>query len=199
MVAEGRVHRGDLRGLDELEADVLALPLYQVVKQPTAVAGYADWRMCGRLARLLIRGLFRGEAGETLLTPSLGRLGIPSLVLFGLGEPIELTQAQIRAHAEHMATVLEGLKARRIAIAPPELPGKLPPPPSAREDRRERQRLATLPQGARLIADWLELAGGRAGFEELVLLDADGLLVRADHFLAEAAKRGGVRWRGTPH
>jgi hypothetical protein len=193
-----RVHRGDVRGLDELDVDALCLPMYQVVHQPTSVAGYADWRLCGRVAKLLKRGQFKGEDGETLLMPSMGRLGANCVFLFGLGEPRELSEADVARRAQSMIGVLEGAKMARIAVAAPELPGRLPARESAREERvhgRDRAPLLSMTPALRLLASVVVLAGAKGTFDEVVLLDGDGGLNRADSFLQEAAKRGGMAYR----
>src|SRR5437867_3450420 len=101
-----RVQAGDVRGLDELSVEALCLPLYQVVKQPTSVAGCADWRLCGRIAKLLLKGTFKGEDGETLLMPAMGRLGADCIFLFGLGEPRELQESEVAKRAQAMVTAL---------------------------------------------------------------------------------------------
>jgi cytosol aminopeptidase family protein len=192
-----RVHRGDVRGLDELSVEALCLPMYQIVKQPTAVAGCADWRLCGRIAKLLLKGIFKGEDGETLLMPAMGRLGADCIFLFGLGEPRELRDSDVAKRAEDMVSVLENAKMTRVAVAAPELPGRLPMPGGIRDERgsSKDRPLHNLTPALRLLASLIVLAGSKATFQEVVLLDADGSIARADSFLHEAAKRGGFVWR----
>lgn len=86
-MSRARVAAGDLKGLDALEVDALALFLFAEKRQPTQVAGYVDWRMCGRLARLLHSGRFSGREAEALLMPAQGRMGAKRIFLFGLGAP----------------------------------------------------------------------------------------------------------------
>ena len=79
--------RGDLAGLDKIDIDALALPFYEERAQPRHVAGYVDWRLSGRLARLFLSGRFGGRAGEVVLMSALGRLRVKRIFLFGLGRP----------------------------------------------------------------------------------------------------------------
>jgi hypothetical protein len=191
-----RIQRGDVRGLDELSVDALCLPLYQVIKQPMSVAGCADWRMCGRIAKLLLTQRFKGEEGERLLTPSQGRLGAEVLFLFGLGEPRELQEAEVAKRAQDIIEVVVQAKVKKFAVAAPELPGRVAPPPSGRDDRSDRKApLFAMTPALRLLASLVVLAGGKESIEELVLLDADMSLHRADQFFQQAAKRGGMVYR----
>lgn len=78
-------HVGDLAGLDNLDLDALALFIPEDVRPLTGVAGFVDWRACGAISRLLMRGFFRGESGEVVLAPTKGRIGPRRCFLFGLG------------------------------------------------------------------------------------------------------------------
>jgi len=49
------------------------------------VAGCIDWRICGKLSRILQNGFFSAEASEMLMIPVGGRFGPRRLFLFGLG------------------------------------------------------------------------------------------------------------------
>lgn len=88
-MSSARVAAGDLKGLDALEVDALALFLFADKRQPKQVAGYVDWRMCGRIARLILSGRFLGDPAEALLMPAQGRMGAKRIFLFGLGPPGE--------------------------------------------------------------------------------------------------------------
>jgi hypothetical protein len=207
-VGFARIARGDPKGLDELAVDALVLPLYKAKAQPMAVAGFADWRLCGRIAKLLQKDRFLGTNGEILLMPSNKRIGAERIFLFGLGEPREMMDSEIASRVLKMVSVLAEARARKVALAGPELPGKLVPVRPVKQERRDsRQQPAqslgegalqpptTLPHGARLLAQWLEMSNGaRDGFDEVVLLDPDGSLARADLHLSEAARRGGLAW-----
>jgi hypothetical protein len=192
-----RIASGDPRGLDELKVDALLLPLFQAKAQPMAVAGYADWRLSGRIAKLLLKERFRGAVGETLLMPTNGRTGPSRVFLFGLGEPRDIAEMELSALAKKMATTLAQAAVKSVAVAAPELPGRLAPPRTVREERRDsrQQPIPIVTPGARMLGEWLEASKkATASFEEIVLLDPDGSLARADAHLADAAKRAGLSW-----
>lgn len=142
------LHPGDPRGLDKLHVDALVVPLYERCAQPLGVAGSIDWRLCGRIGRLLKGGQFSGKEGESVLTTVVGRFGVERLFLFGLGSP-----ALKKNPMPRIVELLEKAAAKEVAIAPPELPDAPPP--------------------LDVLAAWLaapELA--RAKIERLLILDA---------------------------
>lgn len=183
MGGTARLVSGELAGLDRLAVDAVVLPLYAGRRQPLGAAGYIDWRLSGRIARLLLKGQFAGSAGEVLLMPALGRFGAERLFLFGLGAAKALSEAETAARVVDMARVLAEARVERVALAPPELPGATPEVAQA--------------ERTRLLVRWLEVAAAsKPPIQELMLLDAGGALARQSQPLEEAAKRAGWSWQG---
>lgn len=160
-----RIARGDLAGLDALATDALALFVWGAIQQPLGVAGYVDWRLCGRLGRMLSKQKFAGAIGETMLMSPLGRIGgTQRIFLFGLGAPREMSEVEIAVYALKMITVLSEARAEKVALAGPHA----------------------------LLVQCLEtVKNARATFEEVLLLDADDALLPHTKQLAESAARGG--------
>lgn len=146
---EARIHPGDLAGLDALQVDAIALPLFNHVRQPLGVAGFVDWRLCGRIGRLVLKRKFKGEVGETMLMASLSRVGSAGRIfLFGLGSPRELTETDAANQAKQIANILSEAGAKQLAIAGP----------------------------TPFLAQFVASAKKTASFEQLLLLDPDGTL-----------------------
>lgn len=76
----------DLARWDESMREVLVLPVFKDDRPLRGAAGLADWRLCGRLSRLLKSERATGEAGETLLLPPGRRLKFARILWFGLGD-----------------------------------------------------------------------------------------------------------------
>lgn len=76
----------DLGRWDETKRDCLVLPVFKDDRPLRGAAGLADWRMCGRLSRLLKANKANGEAGETLMLPPGRRLPFAKILWFGLGD-----------------------------------------------------------------------------------------------------------------
>jgi hypothetical protein len=80
-----------------------------------------DYRLAGRLSRLIRNGFAAGEPGEVLLVPGKPRLPFDKILLFGLGAPERFDEGTFRATVERILSTLEGLRARTALV---ELPGR---------------------------------------------------------------------------
>jgi hypothetical protein len=76
----------DLARWDEVARDCLVLPVFKDDRPLRGAAGLADWRLCGRLSRLLKTNRASAEAGESMLLPPGRRLKFSRILWFGLGE-----------------------------------------------------------------------------------------------------------------
>ncbi len=111
----------DLRKLDELECELLALPLFADLRPMRGAAGLVDWRLAGFLSRLTIRGRVDGEGGELTLLPAAGRLAVDKVLLVGIGESTAFDGDRFD---EATTRILETLTHARIRTAAIELPGR---------------------------------------------------------------------------
>ncbi len=173
----GRAHiaPGDARALLELKVDALVLPLYQLRVQPRAAAGHADWRLGGRIARLLVNKRFEGRSGEALLMPGRQHLGVDRVFLFGLGTPWNVPASNF----ELITRALVDARVRSLAFGSPK-------PPAGVQAVSE----------AQAAVNFLEAAVSvDARFEEVVLLEVDQALSAAHRELARAARRAGLLWQ----
>lgn len=76
----------DLARWDEAARDCLVLPVFKDDRPLRGAAGLADWRLCGRLSRLIKGSKASAEQGETMLLPPGRRLRFSRLLWFGLGD-----------------------------------------------------------------------------------------------------------------
>jgi hypothetical protein len=114
----------ELGRLDALEGiDGLILSFFVDERPLRGVAGLADWRLCGRLSRLLKAGRLRGARDEvTLLPPAGRRLPFHRLMLLGLGEsdyPVPFGEPEYRRAVVRLRDVAERAGLRRYAVQPP--------------------------------------------------------------------------------
>ena len=58
-----------MEALDQADAEALCLFVSEDERPLTGLAGLVDWRLSGRLSRMIRAGLVIGAAGEALLTP----------------------------------------------------------------------------------------------------------------------------------
>lgn len=111
----------DLRRLDALRTDALALPLHEGEVPLPDLRGLIDWRLCGALSRLAIRGRLRGDDGETLLMPVGARFPFQRLLVFGLGPIRRLDPDEVAGATGRMLDTLARLRVHAAALA---LPGR---------------------------------------------------------------------------
>ncbi|NOY91075.1 MAG: hypothetical protein GXP55_07660 [Deltaproteobacteria bacterium] len=112
----------ELHDVERARGEALSVGIYSDERPPHGVAGLLDWRLCGRLSRLLKRGVFLGELGEGVLLPSAGRLSFEKVFLHGLGERAQFDLERSAQVVDRMLRTLARAGARSSAIV---LPGRL--------------------------------------------------------------------------
>lgn len=111
----------DLRRLDELKTEAIALPFFEDERPLRGALGLVDWRLCGQISRLLVRGRARGALAETVLIPTRPRLAFEKLFLFGAGTSTELDERRFLRVVERMLETLDRARVRASVLA---LPGR---------------------------------------------------------------------------
>jgi len=110
-----------LRKLDLSGTEVLVASLVPGERPPRGVAGLCDWRLGGRVSRLISAGFATGALGEVLLLSGRPKLPFDKLLLFGVGAREDFSELVFRAVIERVLATLEGLRARTAVV---ELPGR---------------------------------------------------------------------------
>jgi hypothetical protein len=100
--------------IERVEADVAVVTFFRDDRPLRGSASRVDWRLCGRLSRLLRADRFAGDPGEAALFPSQGGLCAPMLIAAGLGARAAFDGARCRAAARE--AVDRGLKLRARAL-----------------------------------------------------------------------------------
>lgn len=111
----------DLRRLDELKSEALALAFFEDERPLRGPLGLIDFRLCGQLSRLLLRGRACGARGETVLVPTRPRLPFEKLFLFGAGPSDSLDLARFDEIVERMLATLDRARVRASVLG---LPGR---------------------------------------------------------------------------
>jgi hypothetical protein len=111
----------ELKQIDALRCEALALPLFSDERPLRGALGLVDWRMCGFVSRLRTTGRLDGAWLETVLTPARPKLSMDKLFLFGVGTQAELDATRLRKAVEHMLDTLARARVRTTALA---LPGR---------------------------------------------------------------------------
>ncbi|MBP9206810.1 MAG: peptidase M17 [Kofleriaceae bacterium] len=109
----------DLGRWDEAGQGTLVLTSFVDERPLRGAAGLADWRLCGRLSRLLRGDKVSGQRGETLMLPPGRRLPFTRLVWFGLGQSAGYGEDRLRTDLTWIAEVLDLAQLGPIALQPP--------------------------------------------------------------------------------
>lgn len=111
----------ELSELDALESEVLACAVWEDVRPAQGVAGLCDWRLGGRLSRLMRTGELSGRRGEIMMLPGRPRLSFDKVVLFGAGPRNDFDEDRFREVMQQMLDTIDGL-GTRVAVV--QLPGR---------------------------------------------------------------------------
>jgi hypothetical protein len=110
----------DLSKWDTASGEALVLTYFDDERPLRGAAGLADWRLCGRLSRLIQSKKLSGAAGETTMLPPPGkRLPFGRLMLFGLGAQRGFDEARYRGEIRRIRDVLGKAGIKQYAIQPP--------------------------------------------------------------------------------
>ena len=111
----------DLARWDESARDCLVLPVFRDDRPLRGAAGLADWRLCGRLSRLIKANRATADAGETMLLPPGRRLRFKRVMWFGLGDTKGYNEDRFR---KDLAWILGVVTRAGVADWSLQLPGR---------------------------------------------------------------------------
>jgi len=111
--------QNELQRWDDSEGDALVLTFFSDERPLRGAAGLADWRLCGRLSRLIKHRRISGRRGESIMLPPGRRLSFKRVFLFGLGSSQRFDEDTYRQHVRWIRDVLRRAGAKNYAIQPP--------------------------------------------------------------------------------
>lgn len=96
----------DLARWDEAPRDCLVLAVFKDDRPLRGAAGLADWRLCGRLSRLVKANKASAAQGETVMLPPGRRLPFARILWFGLGDAKGYSDERFRKDVRWIADVV---------------------------------------------------------------------------------------------
>ncbi len=109
----------DLVRWDETKRDCLVLPVFKDDRPLRGAAGLADWRLCGKLSRLVKSNRASAEAGESILLPPGRRLRFSKILWFGLGESKGYSDERFKHDVAWITEVVRNAGVTDWAVQPP--------------------------------------------------------------------------------
>jgi len=112
----------DLHQIDRLAVDTFALAVFDDQRPPQGLTGLVDWRLCGMVSRMLLDGSITARFRDVTMLPAYGRFSSNRILVFGMGDSTEFTQARAREASWVMAERLLKLRAGTFMTS---LPGSM--------------------------------------------------------------------------
>ena len=103
--------------LDRLSGDVAAAFFFSDLRPPRGGAALLDWRLNGRLTRMLLDGKAEGRLGEHILVANNGKLAADWALFVGGGPAPAPLSASSRKLLRHLLDVCRQAGFTRLAIA----------------------------------------------------------------------------------
>ncbi len=83
------------RAFDKIDTQSAVVTLYTDMRPLFGVPALVDWRLNGRLSKILIKHRFEGEVGEVLLLPAEGRVKAKDILVLGLGLKTQFNESHL--------------------------------------------------------------------------------------------------------
>jgi leucyl aminopeptidase len=107
-----------------VSGDVLVVGAWTLVpkkkKSPPDTISTLDRALGGGLSKLFAREDFKGKRDQSVRVPTFGKLPVHTLVVLGLGDVSEMTDAEARSFAGRAARAAQTEKAKRLVLALPD-------------------------------------------------------------------------------
>jgi len=105
--------------VERVRADLLAVPVFSDDRPLRGAAGRADWRLCGRLSRLVAEGRLGGQPGEAVLAATFGGLLVPLVLTLGAGPRRAFDAPGLQAFAGEAVRRALALRVPTVALPMP--------------------------------------------------------------------------------
>jgi hypothetical protein len=109
----------ELARWDTSGGEALILTFFSDERPLRGAAGLADWRLCGRLSRLIRSERLVGVRGEVMMMPPGRRLPFGRILLFGLGPSEQFGEAAYCEHVNWILDVVARAGVTSYALQPP--------------------------------------------------------------------------------
>ena len=131
-------------GSTSASVELCACSIWSDERPVRGFAGLLDWRLGGRISRLLKSGFLRGDVGEVLLVPGKPHLPFDKVLVVGLGSAERFRRDRVpRGHPSHRVARSRACAIRKAVV---ELPGRacgaIEPEPAHHSGARLRRRVA---------------------------------------------------------
>jgi hypothetical protein len=105
--------------IDKIPSDTLVLSIFKDEKPLKGANGLVDWRLCGKISKLLTNKTVTGEYKETALIVSPESSRAPRILIVGLGDSKEFNEKRLKEVAAFIGDTLRKINAKQVSLAIP--------------------------------------------------------------------------------
>lgn len=103
--------------IDKIDAEIVVVMCYEDNVPFKDMLGMLDWRINGRLSRIVKDNKFQGKAKELLLIPSEKRLKAGEVIVLGLGKKEDFSQEHISQVLDYFLKTMESKKSVQVCFS----------------------------------------------------------------------------------
>ncbi|MFH1727333.1 MAG: M17 family peptidase N-terminal domain-containing protein [Pseudomonadota bacterium] len=106
------------KALRAANCDVFIVPVFKDERPLSRITGLIDWKLSGRISKLIEKNSFSGELGEKLLFGNISKIGGKNIILIGLGLKKNFGTGSLKNVFDILNESLPSIMKTSVAIAP---------------------------------------------------------------------------------
>ena len=103
--------------IDQIESELALVTTFEDIRPLKGTAGLIDWRLNGKLSRIILHSKFSGLKGGALLMPASGRLDSKEILILGAGSRREMNEQEISPFLHFMVEKLFLKKTKSFSLS----------------------------------------------------------------------------------
>ena len=105
--------------IDRIETEVVILPFFSDERPLKGAAGLIDWRMRGKISRLIIEGRLSGGKGESTLFLPDYRISAKKILMAGLGDSSRFNESELKEAGARIIQQMAHINVKEFTVALP--------------------------------------------------------------------------------
>lgn len=105
--------------IDKMLSGTLVLTVFKDEKPLKGANGLVDWRLCGKLSKLVMDKKITGEYKENTLIISQKSMIAPRILVVGLGEGKDFNESRLEEVSLYIADTLKNVGVKKVSLSIP--------------------------------------------------------------------------------
>ncbi|EKD42190.1 MAG: hypothetical protein ACD_73C00279G0009 [uncultured bacterium] len=103
--------------VDKIVSNLIVATIFSDVRPFHGTAALLDWRLNGRLSKIIMKHKFKGNFRESLLLPSEGRIKSKEILLVGLGAYDSFNESYVAAYVQYLLKTMANMKMQDFLVS----------------------------------------------------------------------------------